>query len=111
MITSVMVMLELPNFGHMTTFTICFESHDKNLLVVSRTEIMTSQSLYQNAFILRRRKVANFANIIKISTKKVKRIGNYVLECDLYLHFFVEQNLLIFGGKMLMSAELNWYFT
>ena len=57
-------MLELPNFGHMTTFTIWFESHDKILLVVSWTEIVTSQPLHQNVFILRRSKVANFADII-----------------------------------------------
>ena len=57
-------MLELPNFGHMTTFTIWFESHEKILLVVSWTEIVTSQPLYQNVFILRRSKVANFADII-----------------------------------------------
>ena len=31
MIASVMEMLELPNFGHMTTFTIQFESGDKTL--------------------------------------------------------------------------------
>ena len=46
---------------------------------------MTSQPLYQNAFILRRSTVANFADIIKIATivkktfkdsKKVKRIRN-----------------------------------
>ena len=34
--------LELRNFGHMTTLTISFESHEKNLLVVSWAEIMTS---------------------------------------------------------------------
>ena len=89
MITSLIVMLELPNFGHMTTFTVWFESHGKILLVASWTEIMMSQPLYQNAFILRRPKVANFADIIKIPAKKVKRIGNYVLKCNLYLYFLV----------------------
>ena len=48
---------------------------------------MTSQPLYENAFILRRPAVANFADIIKIPTiikksfkdsKKVKRIRNCV---------------------------------
>ena len=91
-------MLELPNFGHMTTFTIWFESRDKILLVASWTEIMTSQPLYENAFILRRPTVANFADIIKIPTiikktfkdsKKVKRIRNYVFKCNLYLYFLV----------------------
>ena len=40
-ITSVIDTLELPNFGHMTTSTIWFESGDKVLLVTSWAEIMT----------------------------------------------------------------------
>ena len=68
MITSLIVMLELPNFGHMTTFTIWFQSRDNSLLVASWTEILTSQPLHQNAFILRRSTVANFADILKIPT-------------------------------------------
>ena len=42
MITSLMEMLELPNFGHMTTSTMQFESREKILLQTSLTEIMTS---------------------------------------------------------------------
>ena len=41
MITSPTEMLDLPNFGHMTTFTFLFESHDKILLMTSWTEIMS----------------------------------------------------------------------
>ena len=41
-ITSLIQMLELSNFGHMTTSTIYIESRDKILLVTSWTEIMTS---------------------------------------------------------------------
>ena len=66
MITSLIVMLELPNFGQMTTFTIWFESRDKILLATSWTEMIASQPLYQNAFILRRPTAANFTDIIKI---------------------------------------------
>ena len=40
-------------------------------------------------------------------SKKVKRIRNYVLTCNLYLHFLIQQNLLIFGEKILMPAELK----
>ena len=78
-------MLELPNFGHMTTFTIRFQSRGNSLLVALWTKIMALQPLYQNAFILRRSAVANFATILKIPTiikksfkdsKKVKRIRN-----------------------------------
>ena len=49
---------------------------------------MTSQPLFQNTFILRRPRVANFADINKTGTmfikrtfknsKKVKRIRNYI---------------------------------
>ena len=42
MITSLIEMQELPNFGHMTKFTISFDSRDKMLLVTSWAEIMTS---------------------------------------------------------------------
>ena len=85
MITSIIAMLELPNFGHMTKFSIWFLSRGNSLLVTSWTEIVTSQPLYQNAFILRRSTVANLADIIKVSTiikktfkdsKKVKRNRN-----------------------------------
>ena len=34
-------MLDLPNFVHMTTSTMSFESRDEILLVTSGTEIMT----------------------------------------------------------------------
>ena len=54
---------------------------------------------YDNTFILRRPRLANFAGIIKIATiftkttfkhsKKVKRIGNYALKCNLYLYFLI----------------------
>ena len=49
--------------------------------------------------IMRRRRVANFVDIIKIATmfnktttkkkKKVKRIRNYVLKWNLYLYFLI----------------------
>ena len=67
MVTSLIVMLQLPNFGHMTTFIIRFQSRDNSLLVASWIEIMKSQPLYENAFILRSI-VADFADIIRIST-------------------------------------------
>ena len=53
-ITSLIEMQVLPNFGHMATSTIWFESHDKILLVTSWTWIMTSKKFFQNIFILRR---------------------------------------------------------
>ena len=89
-------MLELPNFGRMTASTLLFKPHDKMLLV---TEIMTSKLFFQNTYFLRRTRVANFADIIKIATKlikttfesskKVSRIRNYALKCNLYLYFLI----------------------
>ena len=62
-------------------------------------------------------RVTNFADITKaailfikttfIGSKKVKRTSNYVLKCNLYLYFLIQLKLLIFGGKILMSAKLN----
>ena len=62
-------------------------------------------------------RVSNFADIIKIATifmktaikdKKVEIIWNYVFNCNnQYMYFLMQQNLLIFGEKMLMSAELE----
>ena len=42
MITYLIEMVELPNFGHMTTSTIYSDSRHKILLMTSWTEIMTS---------------------------------------------------------------------
>ena len=64
--------------------------------------------------------LATFADI-KIGTmfikttfkdaKEVKRIRNYLSKWNLYLHFLIQQNLLISGQKMPMSAELKEYVT
>ena len=42
MITSLVEILELSNFGHMTTSTIQFDSLEKILLVTSHTKVMIS---------------------------------------------------------------------
>ena len=65
--------------------------------------------------------VATFADMIKIvimfiktifkDSTKVKRIGNYVSKCSLYLYLLIQQNLLISGEKMLMSAEFTGFVT
>ena len=62
-------------------------------------ENMTSELLFQNTFILRRPRVANFDDIIKIGTmfikttfedsNKVKKIRNYVLIWNQYLYFLI----------------------
>ena len=60
---------------------------------------MTSQTLFQNTFILRKLGVAIFADIIKIVTifirtifkdsNKVKIIENYGSKCNLYLYILI----------------------
>ena len=87
-ITSLIKMLEWPNFGHMNKSTILIESRDEIILVTSRTGVMTPWPLFQNAVILRTPGVAIFVDTIKIITRfikkifkvseKVKRIRNYV---------------------------------
>ena len=42
MITSLIEMLELPNFDHITKSTILFEARDKNLLLTSLTKTVMS---------------------------------------------------------------------
>ena len=74
MITSLTEMLQLPNFGHVTSSTISFELRDRILLLMSKSVITTSQPLFLNRFILRRPGVANFADIMKILTMFVKKI-------------------------------------
>ena len=74
-------------------------------------------SLISKSYILRRRNGAIFAGIIKILTmfiktifkksRKIKRIRNYVSNCNLYLYFLMQQNLLISVEKMLISAEFK----
>ena len=54
MLTSLIEMLELPNFGHMTTSAIQFESFDKIFRVTLLTKNMTPLPFFQNTFILRR---------------------------------------------------------
>ena len=57
---------------------------------------MTSKLLLQNVFILRRPRVAVFADIIKIVTIFIKKsVKNHL------------KNLLISGEKILMSGELE----
>ena len=81
-------MLESPNFGHMTTSTLQLESGGNILLGKSWTEIMTSQPLFQNTFILKRPRVANFTGIMKIATMFIKTtFKTYALKFNLYLHF------------------------
>ena len=69
---------------------------------------MTSLLLFWNLFVLRRSRLANFAEIVKITAMLIKatfkdskswKIRNHVLKCNLYLYFLISQKLLISGEK------------
>ena len=47
MITSLIEVLDLPNFGHMTTSKIQFEARDKTLLVIPWAEIISHNSYFK----------------------------------------------------------------
>ena len=48
-----------------------------------------------------------------LKESQVKRIRNYISKYNLYLYFLIQQNLLICGEKMLMSARfkscITWF--
>ena len=69
-------------------------------------------TFFQKTFVLRRPGVdikifTTFIKSILKDSRKVRRIRNYVSKWNLYLYFFIKQNMLISGKKMLMSAELK----
>ena len=55
--------------------------------------------------------VTVFIKTILTLSRKVKRIKNFVSKCHLYMYCFIKENLLTFGEKFLMSAELKWCAT
>ena len=56
----------------MNTSTIEFQSRDKILFLTTWTEIITSQPLFQNTFILRRPGAVNYPDIIKLAIILIK---------------------------------------
>ena len=78
------------------------------MLVTPWTKIVTSL-WFQVTFTLRRPRVANFADIIKIATifirttfkdsNKIKRNRNYALKCNLHMYFSIKQKLQTSGKK------------
>ena len=115
-------MLEVPNFGHITTYVTWFDSPEKVLSVTSWTEIKMSQPLFQNTFILRRPRVVNVPDIIQIVTmitkatsedSKFKTIKELCIKVQSILVFLDITKLLISHEKTLMSAEpkgcVKWF--
>ena len=68
LITFLIEMLKLQNLGHVTQSKIWFISRNKILLGTSWTEVMTSKPFIQNAFILRKPRVALFVDITAFVT-------------------------------------------
>ena len=78
---------------------------------MSWAEIMTSSTLYQNTFILRRPRVAGFADIIKIATmfkvKKFKKKIEIMYKMQSMSVFLYITKVADFRWKMLMTAEFK----
>ena len=72
MITSLIEMQGLLNFGYMTTSTIQFESHFVGDVIDINYDLIIF--FFQNIFILRRPGEAIFADITKIVTSFIKKI-------------------------------------
>ena len=116
MITSLIEMLELPNFRHMTTSTIYFESRDNffgNVIDINY-DVITFISKYLcvkmawgNHFCWHHRNFNFFIKKTFKDSRKVKKIRKFVSKCNLYMYFLISQNLLISVEKLLMSAELK----
>ena len=73
MLKSLIEVLESPNFGHVATFAIKFESHNKTLFVTSWRQIITSYHFFQNIFSLREPSRVIFPDINKIVTVLLKK--------------------------------------
>ena len=67
-------MLHLPNFGYMTWSTIYFELPEKIFVGEVMDKTNDDITLFQNTFILRKLRIAAFADIIEIVTIFIKKI-------------------------------------
>ena len=64
--------------------------------------------MFQNTFILRKARVANFADIIKFETMFIKATFKYLKKKVMYQNAICfQETLMISGEKMLMAAELK----
>ena len=72
MITSLIQILELQDFGYMTASSIYLESRDKILSMIPEIETMTSKAFIQNTGILRGPGISSFTDIIKIAMTLIK---------------------------------------
>ena len=67
MITSLIEMLELPNFRYMTTLHYNL-NHVIKFFIDKSYDVITFINVFINVFILRRSRIANFTDIIKTAT-------------------------------------------
>ena len=89
MITPLKEMLQLSNFGHMTTSAMSLESRNETLLVTSWTELMMS---YLNLKKAQSSQFCRHQTIQKLSLKRQKKVYmiiNYALKCSLYLYTII----------------------
>ena len=111
MITSLIEIAKLPNFGQMAKSTIKFVLRIK----ICWWCLDTNYDIFNSKFLfLRKPRVNIFADIIKILTifiekiykglKKVKRIRNCVSKRNICIIWFI---LLVFSEKMQISTELK----
>ena len=121
MITSLKEILELPNFGHFTTFAIWYESRDKILLVTSWTKIMMSKSSFQNTFTLRW-PIWLVSSILKpylwkqpLQTQKKKKLKGleYMYQNEIYICIFWYNKISWFSMKFFhwnffWKCQQNW---
>ena len=82
------------------------------------TEMMTPWTLFQNNFVLRSARVANFAEIIEIATifikttfKDSKKLKELCVKMQSISVFPQIRKIADFLWKMLMSAERKTYIT
>ena len=88
----------------MTMLALQFESLDKILFVTPSTRIVTSGSLFQNSFILRRPRVANFTSIINIATIFIKTTFKNSKKCQKYKKLCIKmQSISVFLDKTKIS--------
>ena len=109
-------MLQLFNFGHMTTSTIKIESsfHGQKLWC---------HNLRFKILCFKKARVVNFADISQFVTmvirtnckdwKKVKRVRSYLIKGNLHLYFLIQKKLQLSSENIVMSTKpkvcVTWF--
>ena len=116
MIISFIELLELPIFGHTTTFGIQFELQKKKKnvgdvldrdydVITFISKYLNFKKTYSSQFCCIIKFISMFIKTIFKSSKKLKRVTEYLLKCNLYYVFLVTTKVADFQRKM--SPELK----